>query len=114
MRLGVFGFLAVIFVSSSQSLRAQAPTRIAWDILEKGHTSRHVKERINVVRALGELPGNSRAVELAEESIADREPDVRAAAALILGQLHSVRSIPLLRGALEDKNVQVDFAGSNA
>ena len=81
MRLGVFGFLAVISVTSNQSLRAQAPTRIAWNILEKGHTSHHAKERINGARALGQLPGNPRAVELAEEGIADREPDVRAAAA---------------------------------
>ena len=114
MRLVAFGFLAVVFVTGNESLRAQAPTRIAWDILEKGHTSRHAKERINAVRALGQLPGNSRAVDLAEELIVDRDPDVRAAAALTLGQLNAVRSIPLLREALKDKNIHVDFAASNA
>jgi len=114
MRLVVFGFLAVVFVTGNEPLRAQAPTGIAWDILEKGHTSRHAKERIIAVRALGQLPGNSRAVELAEELIVDREPDVRAASALTLGQLNAVRSIPLLREALKDKNIHVDFAASNA
>jgi HEAT repeat protein len=114
MRLVVFGFLAVVFVTGNESLRAQGPTGIAWDILEKGHTSPHTKERIIAVRALGQLPGNSRAVELAEELIVDREPDVRAAAALTLGQLNAVRSIPLLREALKDKNILVDFAASNA
>jgi HEAT repeat protein len=114
MRLVVFGFLAVVFVTGNESLRAQAPPGIAWDILEKGHTSRHAKERIIAVRALAHLPGNSRAVELAEELIVDREPDVRAAAALTLGQLNAVRSIPLLREALKDKNIHVDFAASNA
>src|SRR4029077_9352119 len=114
MRLVVFGFLAVVFVTGNESLRAQAPPGIAWDILEKGHTSRHTKERIIAVRALWQLPGNSRAVELAEELIVDREPDVRAASALTLGQLNAVRSIPLLREALKDKNIHVDFAASNA
>ena len=114
MRLVVFGFLAVVFVTGNESLRAQAPPGIAWDILEKGHTSRHAKERIIAVRALAQLPGNSRAVELAEELIVDRNPDVRAAAALALGQLNAVRSIPLLREALKDKNIHVDFAASNA
>jgi len=114
MRLVVLGFLAVVFVTGNESLRAQSFSGIAWDILEKGHTSRHAKERINTVRALGQLPGNPRAVELAEELIVDREPDVRAAAALTLGPLNAVRSIPLLREALKDKNIQVDFAASNA
>jgi HEAT repeat protein len=114
MRLVVFGFLAVVFVTGNESLRAQAPPGVAWDILEKGHTSRHAKERIIAVRALAQLPGNSRAVELAEELIVDRNPDVRAAAALTLGQLNAVRSIPLLREALKDKNIHFDFAASNA
>jgi HEAT repeat protein len=114
MRLVVFGFLAAVFVTGNEPLRAQARTGIAWDILEKGHTSRHAKERIIAVRALGQLPGNSRAVELAEELIVDGEPDVRVAAALTLGQLNAVRSIPLLREALKDKNIHVDFAASNA
>jgi len=114
MRLAVFGFLALVFVTGNESLCAQGATGIAWDILEKGHTSRHAKERIIAVRALGQLPCNSRAVELAEELIVDRDPDVRAAAALTLGQLNAVRSIPLLREALKDKNIHVDFAASNA
>jgi HEAT repeat protein len=114
MRLVVFGFLAVVFVTGNESLHAQAPPGIAWDILEKGHTSRHAKERIIAVRALGHLPGNFRAVELAEELIVDRDADVRAAAALTLGQLNAVRSIPLLREALKDKNIRVDFAASSA
>jgi HEAT repeat protein len=116
MRMVVLGLLTVVSVTGNQALRAQVahvPEQIAWDILEKGHTSHNAKERINAVRALGQLPGNSRAIELAEEGIIDREPDVRAAAALTLGQLNSVRSIPLLRKALKDKNIQVDFAVSN-
>lgn len=74
----------------------------------------NTKERVNAVRALEQLPGNAHAVELAEEGIKDRKPDVRAAAALTLGRLNSVRSIPLLEEGLKDKSIQVDFAASNA
>jgi HEAT repeat protein len=112
--MAVLVLLTVAAVTGNQALHAQVPAQIAWDILEKGHTSHNAKECINAVRALWQLPGNSRAVELAKESIADRKPDVRAAAALTLGQLNSVRSIPLLKDALKDKSIQVDFAASNA
>jgi len=114
MRLTVLGFLTLACLTGNQPLRAQVPTQIAWDILEKGHRSRNPKERINAVQALGQLPGNPHAVELAEECIKDSKPDVRAAAALTLGQLNSTGSIPLLKDALRDKSIQVDFAASNA
>jgi HEAT repeat protein len=71
-------------------------------------------ERVNAVRALGQLPGNSHAVELAELAIADKKPEVRAAAALALERLGSSRSIPVLKEALKDRNVKVAFAVSSA
>ena len=114
MRLTVLGFLTAVSLTSAHSLCAQAPEEVAWNVLEKGHRSHNTKERINAVRALGQLLDNPRAVELAEECIKDKNPDVRAAAALVLGQLSSVRSIPLLKDALRDKSIQVDFAASNA
>lgn len=114
MRLSVLGFLTVVSVATTQSLRAQVPEEVAWNILEKGHNSRNTKERVNAIRALGQLLDDPRAVELAEESLKDKKPDVRAAAALTLGQLNSVRSIPLLKNAINDKSIQVDFAASDA
>ena len=113
MRLSVLGFLAVS-LTSAHTLCAQVPEEVAWNVLEKGRKSHNTNERINAVRALGQLLGNPRAVELAEECIQDKKPDVRAEAALTLGRLNSVRSIPLLKNAVEDKSVQVDFAASNA
>ena len=107
-------FLTVVALVGSQVLLAQVPAQTAWSILEKGRMSRNTKERVNAVRALEQLPGNAYAVELAEEGIKDKKPDVRAAAALTLGRLNSVRSIPLLKEALKDKSIQVDFAASNA
>lgn len=113
MRLSALGFLTVVSLTSTYSLRAQGK-ELAWNVLEKEHKSHNTNERINAVRALGQLHDDPRALELAEESIKDKKPDVRAAAAMTLGQLNSVRSIPLLKDALKDKSVQVDFAVSNA
>ncbi len=114
MRLASLRFLTVVAVTGSQGLLAQVPAQTAWNILDRGHSSRSTRERVNAVRALEQLLGNTRAVELAEEGITDRKPDVRAAAALTLGRLNSVRSTPLLKEALKDKSIQVDFAASNA
>lgn len=114
MRLTILRFLTVAAFTGSQALLAQVPAQTAWNILEKGHSSRKTKERASAIRALEQLPSNTRAVELAEEGLTDRKPDVRAAAALTLGRLNSVRSIPLLKEALKDKSIQVDFAASNA
>lgn len=114
MRLLILGFLTIASLTSTRSLRAQVPEELAWSILDKGHKSHNAQERINAVRALGQLLANPQAVEMAEQCIKDKKPEVRAAAALTLGQLNSARSIPLLKDALRDKSTQVDFAASNA
>jgi len=114
MRIATAGFLVVVLLSDSGVVLAQNPAQRAWDVLEKGHDSHSTKERANAVRALGQLQGNSHAVELAEQAIADKKPDVRAAAALTLGRLGSSRSIPLLKAAVKDKNVKVALAASSA
>ena len=113
MRLALVGFLVTVSLVTNNVGLAQVPVQRAWDMLEKGHNSRNTSDRVNAVRALGELPGDPHAAELAEEAIADKNADVRAAAALTLGRLGSVRSIPLLKEALEDKDIKVAFAASS-
>jgi HEAT repeat protein len=114
MNIAIAGLLVVVLLGDSRVVLAQGSAQRAWDILEKGHDSRSKEERINAVRALGQLPGNSHAVELAEKAIADKKPEVRAAAALTLERLGSRRSIPALKEALKDKDVKVAFAVSSA
>lgn len=114
MHIATAGFLVVVLLGDSGVVLAQDSAQRAWDILEKGHDSHSEKERVSAVRALGQLPGNSHAVELAEQAIADKKPDVRAAAARTLERLGSSRSIPLLKETLKDKNVKVAFAASSA
>ena len=112
MRLALVGFLVVVSLVPNKVGPAQVPLQKAWDTLEKGHSSRNPAERI-AVRAPGELPGDAHAAELAEEAIADKNADARAAAALTLGRLGSVRSIPLLKEALKDRDSKVAFAASS-
>jgi HEAT repeat protein len=112
MRFPIAAFLVIVLLSGCNLSFGQTPAQRAWDILEKGHDSHSTKERVNAVHALSRLPGNSRAEELAAESISDKNSDVRAAAALALGRLGSSRTIPLLRETLKDKNVKVALAAS--
>jgi HEAT repeat protein len=114
MRFNGGTFLMIVMVTGCNPAFGQSPAQRAWDILEKGHDSHSTKERVNAARALGLLPGNAHAVELAEQAIPDKKSDVRAAAALTLGRLGSVHSTPLLKQALKDKDVKVAFAASSA
>ena len=114
MRFGSAVFVGVVLLSACDPACGQAPAVRAWDILEKGHNSHGTKERVNAILALGQLPGNSHAIQLAEQAISDKKPEVRAAAALTLGRLGSPNSIPLLKEALKDRNVKVALAASSA
>jgi len=114
MRLTSAAFLVVVLLTGCDLSFGQVPTQRAWEILQKEHHSHSTKERVNAVRALGQLPGNFHAVQLSEQTIADNKPDVRAAAALTLGRLGSRRSILLLKEALKDKNTKVALAASSA
>lgn len=64
-------FLLVVLLTGCNLSFGQTPAQRAWDTIEKGHPSQTTKERVNAVRALGLLRGDSRAEELAEESIRD-------------------------------------------
>jgi len=92
MRFASAAFLVVVLLTGCDLSFGQAPAKRAWQILEKGHDSHSMKERVNAVRALGQLPGNSHAVQVSEQAIVDKKPDVREAAALTLGG--STRVVP--------------------
>lgn len=82
----------------------------AWDILRAGAKALNFDKRANAVQSLGLTSGDSEATQLAEEALHDKEPTVRAAAAKALGAMRSTKSIPLLQGALSDKDISVCLA----
>jgi HEAT repeat protein len=106
--------LAVVLLTVGESTLSPLSTQKAWKILEDAHNSHSMKERVNAVKALGQLRDNAHATELAEQSMNDHDADVRIAAALTLGRLGSKQSIPLLKNAVEDKNAKVTLAASSA
>ena len=92
----------------------ETPKHKAWDMLQTAIADKRSGERTDGVRALGLLRDNSRARQLAEDSLQDRTPQVRAAAATALGQMHSTASIPKLEAALADRKVPVVLAAAQS
>ncbi len=110
----------ILSCASGVSLFAQAstdvesPTHRAWDMLLTAAFSKITTERTNGIRALGLLRDNARARQLAENALKDPKPEVRAAAATALGQMHAIESIPKLEKALSDTKLPVVMAAAQA
>lgn len=83
-------------------------------MLQTAAFSKRIVERTNGIRALGLLRENTQARELAENALKDKSPEVRAAAATALGQMHATESIPKLQHALTDKKVPVVMAAAQS
>jgi len=92
----------------------ETPKHKAWDILQNAATSLRTLERTDGVRALGLLNDNTRARQMAEDALQDPKPEVRAAAATALGQMHATESIPKLQHALSDGKVPVVMAAAHS
>jgi len=92
----------------------ESPTHHAWDMLQTAAFSKQIGDRTNGIRALGLIRDNTHARELAEAGLKDLNPDVRAAAATALGQMHATESISKLQDALDDKKVKVVMAAAQS
>jgi hypothetical protein len=90
----IFSFLTV---AGGMTAFPQTKRDEAWEILLVNVNEKATEKRVQSVRVLGLLIGDSRALELVQKAAADERPDVRAAAATALGQIHSRSSVPLLQ-----------------
>jgi HEAT repeat protein len=95
-------------------LYGQTPKEQAWTILQAGATDNNSEQRGNAMRAVQLLPGNAKAVTLAEKGLQDSDPSVRSTAALSLGAMKSKSSIPKLLAALKDDEGEVVLTASAA
>jgi len=86
----------------------------AWQLLHTGVKEDNTEKRTTAVRVLSLLTGDKEAVKLAEDALQDKKPEVRAAGALSLGELHSTASIPKLKGMVSDKETAVVIAAAHA
>src|SRR6202035_3395049 len=92
--------LAIAFASvltlGGMPVFAQSKIDEAWEILHVNLNEKDSAKRALAVQVLGLLPGDPQAQELSHKAVEDEKPEVRAAAATALGQLHSKSSIPWL------------------
>ncbi len=108
------GALAFMLVLGTVPLPAQTPWQQAWEILEAGTGEKSTEKRTQAVRVLGLLPGDPKALAIAEKALEDEKPEVKVAAAEALGQMGSPASIPKLKKTLGDKEPRVVLAAAHA
>jgi HEAT repeat protein len=106
------GAIGVAFAQQPDDI--ETPRHKAWDILQNAAMSKRTIDRADGVRALGLLSGDFRARQMAEAALQDPKPEVRAAAATALGQMHAAESIPKLQKALGDSKVPVVMAAAHS
>lgn len=92
----------------------ESPKHKAWDMLTTAAFSKRTVDRTNGIRALGLIRDNTRARELADNALKDPNPDVRAAAATALGQMHATESVEKLEQALSDQKIPVVMAAAQS
>jgi HEAT repeat protein len=108
LRITILTFAcAVLCLPSSYAVTGEEK---AWAMFEAAAKSSSTTERATGIRALGLLPNNARARELAEGGLEDSKPEVRIAAATALGQMRATESIPKLQKLLSDDKLPVVMA----
>jgi HEAT repeat protein len=106
--------VAFLLVASSPSRSAEAPRDQAWAILQANWNEHSTEKRVQAVRVLLLLPRDVRALALAQKAATDETPEIRATAAMVLGQLHGKSSVELLHKLLADKEPSVALAAASA
>ncbi len=86
----------------------------AWGILKGAAADSNADKRAAATSVLGLLPKDAEAQALAEKGLKDEKPQVRAAAADALGAMHAMSAVPLLKAAIQDKDVTVVLAAAHA
>jgi len=106
--------LALLTLLTRMPALAQTQQAEAWEIIRVNINEKDTEKRAVAIRVLGLLPGDPKALQLATKAVTDEKGDVRAAAAIALGQLHSRSSIPHLHMMLSDDEPSVVIAAATA
>jgi len=119
-RSKLLGFLltgvayASLLAPIAAGVSAETPKQRAWDMLRSGVSQKNTGKRLQAVRALRLLPGDSEATEMAETALRDRNPNVRAAAATALGLMGAKEAIPAVKKATFDDKPAVVLAAAQS
>jgi HEAT repeat protein len=106
--------LTMTLIMLSAACFAQTPAVSPWSLLHAGLSDKHPTSRVAAVRALGLVPSDAEASELAQKALKDPSSTVRAAAATALGQMHVPGVAASLKPALNDKSLSVVMAAAHA
>ncbi len=104
----------LLAVSGSHLAYAETGEHRAWSMFECAAKSNNTSERTIGIRALGLLKNNAHARDLAEGALDDPKPEVRAAAAAALGEMHATESIAKLEKLLSDSRMAVVMAAAHS
>jgi HEAT repeat protein len=85
----------------------------AWEILGQGLDDGEVEHRKRAIAALGTIGPATKAVQMVEKGLQDKDTLVRQTAAASLGQMNAKEAIPYLRAALDD-GPEVSFTAAKA
>jgi len=106
---------AIPTITAANAKEAQPdPRENAWKVLRGGLEDKKVSNRTVAVQALSLMPGNARATRFALAALRDKNPGVREAAAVVLGQQHARSAIPALKEALSDSEISVVLAAAHS
>jgi HEAT repeat protein len=86
----------------------------AWALLEEAAHDKEGERRAKAIRAAGVLRPEGQGLDLVTAALADKDPDVRIAAAESLGEMHALSAIPQLEAALSDPQYEVVMAAAAA
>ena len=100
--------------SPAKAIQALPLKDRAWLILHDGVGFNNTEKRAKAIKALGLLTGNTEAEKLATAALKDEKGDVRAAAAMALGNMHAPHAKPVLEAALDDSEPAVVLAAANS
>ena len=106
--------LLLVLMAHAGAMLAQTPQEQAWDILRAGVNQKSAGKRTQAVRALRLLPGDTEAEGMAQAALQDSKPEVRAAAATVIGLMGSKAGIPGLKKALSDRKPAVVLAAAHS
>lgn len=117
-RLAVSVLLILLTLPSITLYTAEAPQpdleERAWTVLHAGLTAAKESRRRPAVESLSLLAGDQRATRFATGALKDRSEQVRAAAAVALGELHAREAVPELKNALSDRSTAVVLAAAHS
>src|SRR5258707_5273114 len=108
-------WIVLLSVTGAFAVQPEDPAvKKAWEVLKSGPHEPNLAKKLNYISALG-VPGiNLLTVAMLEELLKDKYPEVRQAAAAVLGDIKSVKSIPALRAALDDDSPEVSFTAARS